>query len=210
MNTYFVSAIDTNVGKTVVSAILSLALDADYWKPVQSGDLDNSDSLKIKELTEGKVVIHPEAFRLNHPLSPHTAAKLDEVSIELSDFQLPETNNNLIIEGAGGLMVPLNEKGNYIADLIQKFNSETFLVIKNYLGSINHTLLSIDYLKRNNIQIKGIIVVGESNQSSEEIIVKNTGVKILHHVPLAQKLSPEFIQEQAYEIRKKLSLNSLV
>ena len=119
-------------------------------------------------------------------MSPHASAKLDNISISLDSFQLPKTNNNLIVEGAGGLLVPINEDGDYLSDIIVKLGMEIILVSKNYLGSINHTLLSMSYLKSNGMSIKGIIIVGERNESSESIIAKNTGVNILHHVPMVE------------------------
>ena len=202
---FFVTGIDTGIGKTVVSAILVEALNADYWKPIQSGDLHYSDTDKVKELVNEKTTLHPEAYRLNNPLSPHVSAKLDSISISLDSFELPKTNNNLIVEGAGGLLVPINEDGNYLSDIILKLGMEIILVSKNYLGSINHTLLSIEYLKSKDISIKGIIIVGEKNESSESIITKNTGVKILHRVPMVESVTKEFIKEQAELLRTALN-----
>ena len=202
---FFVTGIDTDIGKTVVSAILVEALNADYWKPIQSGDLHYTDTDKVKELVNGKTILHPEAYRLNKPLSPHAAAKLDNISISLTSFQLPKTNNNLIVEGAGGLLVPINEDGDYLSDIIVKLGMEIILVSKNYLGSINHTLLSIEYLKSKSISIKGIIIVGEKNESSESIITKNTEVNILHRVPMAESVTREFIKEQAELLKSALN-----
>ena len=202
---FFVTGIDTGIGKTVVSAILVEALNADYWKPIQSGDLHYTDTDKVKQLVNEKTILHPEVYRLNNPLSPHVSAKLDSISISLASFQLPKTNNNLIVEGAGGLLVPINEDGNYLSDIILKLGMEIILVSKNYLGSINHTLLSIEYLKSNSISVKGIIIVGEKNESSESIITKNTGVKILHHVPMVESVTKEFIKEQAELLRTALN-----
>lgn len=204
-NSFFVTGIDTNIGKTVVSAIVVEALNADYWKPIQSGDLHYTDTDKVKELVNEKSILHPETYRLNNPLSPHASAKLDNISISLNSFQLPKTNNNLIVEGAGGLLVPINEDGDYLSDIIVKLGMEVILVSKNYLGSINHTLLSIEYLKSKSISIKGIIIVGEKNESSESIITKNTKVNILHRVPMAESVTREFIKEQAELLRSALN-----
>jgi len=202
---FFVTGIDTNIGKTIVSAILVEALNADYWKPIQSGDLHYADTDKVKELVNEKIILHPETYRLNNPLSPHASAKLDNVSISLDSFQLPKTNNNLIVEGAGGLLVPINEDGDYLSDIIEKLGMEIILVSKNYLGSINHTLLSVAYLKSKGISIKGIIIVGEKNESSESIITKNTGVNILHRVPMVEIVTTEFIKGQAELLRTALN-----
>ena len=138
-------------------------------------------------------------------MSPHASAKLDNISISLASFQLPKTNNNLIVEGAGGLLVPINEDGNYLSDIIVKLGMEVILVSKNYLGSINHTLLSIEYLKSKSISIKGIIIVGEKNESSESIITKNTEVNILHRVPMVESVTREFIKEQAELLKSALN-----
>jgi dethiobiotin synthetase len=192
---YFITAIDTNVGKTVVSAILCKALNYSYWKPIQCGDLDNSDTLKVKGLVE-KVNAFKETFSLKYPLSPHEAASLSSVNVDIDSFVLP-TNDSLIIEGAGGLMVPLNDKGDLVIDIAKKFSAEIILVIKNYLGSINHSLLSLDYLKRNNFKIKGIVITGDSNPSSERIIEEISGCKIILRIPQSSFINEDFIERQA-------------
>ena len=144
----FVSGIGTEIGKTFCSAIIVEALNADYWKPVQAGELDQLDSDFVRRaITNTITTIHPEQFLLSQPMSPHAAAKLDGIELKLSDFKVPATTNNLVIEGAGGLMVPINEKGDFIVDLIPHIADEVILISKNYLGSINHTLLSIELLK---------------------------------------------------------------
>lgn len=182
MKNYFITGIGTNIGKTVVSAILTEVLEADYWKPIQAGDLGFSDSLTVKNLISNqKSFIHPETYRLNKPMSPHAAAKLDNIEIELDKIILPKTSNNLIIEGAGGLMVPLNNK-ELIIDLIKKLEVEVILVSHNYLGSINHTLLSIETLKSKKITIAGIIFNGEKNLETESFILNYTGIKCLGRV----------------------------
>ena len=177
--TYFITGIGTEIGKTLVSAILVEKLKADYWKPIQSGDLDFSDTIKVKNLISNKKsIFHPEAYRLTQPYSPHYSASLDKVEIDLNKIKCPETDNHLIIEGAGGLMVPLNEY-HLMIDLIKKLNAEVILVSKNYLGSINHTLLSIEALKNRDIPIIGIIFNGSSTPSTEEIILKMSNIKCL-------------------------------
>ena len=170
MRRIFVTGIGTDVGKTVVSAILTEALEADYWKPIQAGDLDNSDSIKVQNLISNeKTVIHTEVIKLNSPMSPHAAAQIDNLEIKLSDFKLPETNNNLIVEGAGGLMVPLNDN-DLIIDLIEVLDVEVVLVSQNYLGSINHTILSLDALKNRGIKVLGVIFNGVENTETEKYI----------------------------------------
>ena len=195
MKKIFVTGIGTDVGKTVVSAILTEALEADYWKPVQAGDLEFSDSIKVENLISNtKTKIHQEGIKLNSPMSPHAAAEIDNVEISLTDFCLPETNNNLIVEGAGGLMVPLNDK-DLIIDLIQHLAIDVVLVSQNYLGSINHTILSIDALKNRGINVIGIIFNGNSNKETEKYILNYSGLTCLGRI------------EQHAEINKEIVLN---
>jgi dethiobiotin synthetase len=194
MRPIFISGIGTEIGKTIVSAVLVEKLEADYWKPVQSGELDNSDSMLIERLISNKrTTIHPEAYRLTQPFSPHKSAALDGIHIDLDKIKLPKTDNQLIIEGAGGLMVPLNEK-DLIIDLIKKLDAEVVLVSKNYLGSINHTLLSVELLKNRNIPIRKLIFSGESNQSSEDVIYKQTGLNIIR-IPFFEEINKETIKQ---------------
>ena len=156
----FITGIGTEIGKTIVSAALVEKLKADYWKPVQSGDLNNSDTNKVRNLITNKTSnFHPETYALTQPFSPHKSAAIDGISIDKNKFSIPVTGNKLIIEGAGGLMVPLNTNF-LIIDLIKQLNVEVILVSRNYLGSINHTLLSVDALKQRNIPVKGIIFNG--------------------------------------------------
>ncbi len=183
MNKYFITGIGTGIGKTLVSAILTEKLKADYWKPIQSGDLETSDSITINSLvSNSRTVIHPESYRLTQPLSPHLSARLDGIEIDLNQIHLPETNNNLIIEGAGGLMVPLNET-ELIVDLIKKLGVEVILVSQNYLGSINHTLLSVNLLRQYEIPVKGIIFNGTKNEETERYILQYTKIKKLGYIP---------------------------
>lgn len=206
MNTksYFITGIGTDVGKTVVSAILSEALEATYWKPVQAGDLHFSDTLKIKAYCSEKVSFLPERYRLNTPASPHYAAKLDGIEIQLSDFELPKVDGNLLVEGAGGLLVPINEKGLLYIDLIQHFNLPIILVSRHYLGSINHTLLSLEALKNRNIQVEIIVFVGDENIATESIILSHYPIQKVIRIPLADEVNREFVRKQALEIRAKI------
>ncbi|MCC9036745.1 dethiobiotin synthase [Chryseobacterium sp. Ch-15] len=165
----FITGIGTEVGKTVCSAILTKYFKADYWKPIQSGDLDFSDSMKIKEWVGGHVVIHPEIYRLQLAASPHQSAAEEGVLINSNDFKIPETQNNLIVEGAGGLMVPISDE-EFIIDLIEKLNLPVALVVRNYLGCINHTLLSLMLLEQKNIKIEYLILNGSFPSDSERII----------------------------------------
>jgi len=206
--TVFISGISTDVGKTVVSAIIAEALEASYWKPIQAGDLDNSDSLKIKKYCSEQVTVLNEKFQLSKPMSPHAAAEIDQIQIEIDDFQTPTVNGNLVIEGAGGLMVPLNSNGLLVIDLIEKNNWPVILVSRHYLGSINHTLLSVEVLKKRNIPIAGIIFVGDENKATESIIAKQTQVPIWGRIPLAEKMNKEFVKNQAAIWKKNTFLQS--
>lgn len=200
MTKYFVSGIDTGIGKTLISAILTEKLNADYWKPIQSGDLDQSDSKTVASLiSNSRTIIHPETYRLTQPLSPHLSSRLDGISIKIEQMVLPETENHLIVEGAGGLMVPLNEN-DLIIDLVKKLKLEMILVSENYLGSINHTLLSLAMLKLYNIPVKGIIFNGEENEETENYIVNYTGVEFLGRIPKMQTIDKEVILECTHMI----------
>ncbi|MBI1838063.1 MAG: dethiobiotin synthase [Flavobacteriia bacterium] len=202
---FFVTGIGTNVGKTVVSAILSEALKATYWKPVQAGDLDYSDSIKVDILTSKNVNVLEEKYRFNTSASPHLAAEIDGIKIKLSDFRLPSVDSNLIVEGAGGLMVPINNEGDLYIDIIQQFKLPVILVSMHYLGSINHTLLSIEALKSRNIQIEGIVFVGDENSATEKIILQKMKLNVIARIPFTDKIDYEFIQNQSKKINSNYS-----
>lgn len=206
MQKIFVTGIGTDVGKTVVSAVLVEALQADYWKPIQAGDLDNSDTQKVKCLvTNTKSQFHKEAFRLNTPASPHYAAELDGVEISLKNIQLPQTTNQLIIEGAGGLMVPINQKGETIIDVIKHLDASVILVSRHYLGSINHTLISLNVIKSEGLKVEGIIFVGDENKATESIIEKLGGARILGRVPNLTTIDKSTIAEVAQSFKSSLA-----
>lgn len=177
----FITGIGTDVGKTIASAIITQALEADYWKPIQAGDLDNSDSCKIKRyISNNKTTIHENSYQLNTPASPHLAAELDGIKINLKQITEPKTENHLVIEGAGGVLVPLNDD-DCVIDLIQK-DYKVIVVSRHYLGSINHTLLTIEALKNRKITVAGIVFSGDENKSTEEIILKKTKVKFIGRI----------------------------
>lgn len=165
----FVTGIGTGVGKTVCSAVLTKYFNADYWKPIQSGDLSYSDTMKIKEWVGKDSICHPETYRLQLAASPHQSAAEENVHISVNDFTLPETTKNLVIEGAGGLMVPLSDQ-EFIIDLIEKLNIPAVLVVRNYLGCINHTLLSVMALRQSGIHLKYLILNGEFPADTERVI----------------------------------------
>ena len=176
----FITGIGTGIGKTIISAVLTESLKADYWKPIQSGDLDNSDTLKVKSLISNTVSkFFPEAYRLTQPYSPHKSADLDGIIIDPEKIIMPDTNNQLIIEGAGGLMVPINNNFLMI-DLIQQLKADVVLVIKHYLGSINHSLLSLEALKSRNIPVRAVIYNGDRDEYAEDIISNYASCKIIY------------------------------
>jgi len=204
MGRIFITGIGTGIGKTIVSAIVTEALQADYWKPIQAGLQEDTDSQTVYKLITNSVTkIHPEAFRLNMPASPHAAAKAENKEIHIKDIRIPATANNLVIEGAGGLMVPLNDK-ELMIDFIKETNAPVILVVKHYLGSINHTLLSVEALKQRKINVAGIIYNGEPNASSEEAIEAFTQSKILGRIEQEAVFSQGIILKYAQKIKSSL------
>ena len=193
---YVVTGIGTDVGKTVVSAIIAQALEADYWKPIQSGELENSDSHKIDRLTNDNVHILSERYRLTEPLSPHASAAIDGIHLQLSELTLPETNRNLLVEGAGGLMVPINDT-DLLIDVFKQWNLPVIIVSRHYVGSINHTILTIEALQNRGITIKGLVFVGDENKATESFILNHTNVPFLIRIPLATEVTTDFVQQQA-------------
>lgn len=201
-----VAGIGTEIGKTIASAVLVEALRADYWKPVQSGALDDSDTETVRRLvSNSQSRFHPEAYRLTQPLSPHAAAELDGVRIDLSRLIPPPTDNTLIIELAGGLMVPLNERDLNL-DWVQRLGLPVVLVSRNYLGSINHTLLSVEVCRNRNIPVLGILFNGLIVPASEAFILNYSGLPCLGRIRQEDVITPEVVSRYAAE----LNLNGLL
>lgn len=199
----FITGIGTDVGKTIASAIIVEALEADYWKPIQAGDLDNSDSHKIKGLgirEKGKVF--PNAYALNTACSPHLAAQLDGITIDLKQIKEPKTDNHLVIEGAGGILVPMNDT-ECVVDLIQK-DYKVIVVSRHYLGSINHTLLTVEALQNRKIKVAGIIFSGDENKATETIILKKTGAKLIGRIDNEPYFDANVIGYYADKFRENL------
>lgn len=198
----FITGIGTEVGKTVCSAVLTKYFKADYWKPVQSGDLDFSDSMKIKNWIGENTLCHPETYRFQLAASPHQSAKEEGITIDLTEFTLPETENNLIVEGAGGLIVPLNDN-EFIIDLIERLNIPAALVVRNYLGCINHTLLSISALAQREIKLEYLILNGDFPQDTERVICKNIQqeTKIIR-IPDLENITKENIESIVKQLEK--------
>ncbi|MCE2613374.1 dethiobiotin synthase [Flavobacteriaceae bacterium D16] len=203
MKRIFVTGISTEVGKTIASAILVEALEADYWKPIQAGDLDYSDSHKIAKLISNKnSVIHQNSYALNTPISPHAAAEIDGVQIDLMAIKEPKTNNHLVIEGAGGLLVPLNQTDT-IADLIQP-NYHVVVVSRHYLGSINHTLLSLEAIKNRGLKAS-LIFSGEEHPTTEQIILEKSKAACLGRIGEEPEFTKEVIKKYAQAFNQSLS-----
>ena len=199
----FITGISTDVGKTIASAIITEALEADYWKPIQAGDLDNSDSHFIKsKITNPKSIIFPNSYQFNTPASPHLAAELDGITIDLKNIIEPKTTNHLVIEGAGGVFVPLNNT-DLVIDLIQP-DYKVIIVSRHYLGSINHTLLTIEALKSRNLKVAGIIFNGNENTATETIILNKTGLKCIGRIENEPYFDQNVISEYADLFRENL------
>jgi dethiobiotin synthetase len=171
-NSFFITGIGTGVGKTVVSAVFAQYIQAGYWKPIQSGSLAQSDSIEVAALIDNRLSIYPERFRLRLAASPHQAAEAEGLHIELSDFELPETDGPVIVEGAGGLFVPINDQ-NFVIDLIRQLQLPAVLVVRDYLGCINHTLLSVQALKAANIPVAYVIFNGTFNPATKAVIARH-------------------------------------
>jgi dethiobiotin synthetase len=200
---YFVTAIGTDSGKTVVSAILTEAYSADYWKPIQAGLPTDSEQVKAL-ISNGDSKILPERYLLKTPASPHFAAEVDQIQIHLADFNLPEYKaKTLVIEGAGGALVPINET-DFVIDIAQQIDCKLIVVCNLYLGSINHTLLTFNELKRRGLTIAGIVFNGPPNHASEAIILKHTAAKKLLHILPTDKLDQEWIKGYARELKSNL------
>jgi len=199
----FITGIGTDVGKTIASAIITESLEADYWKPIQAGDLENSDSHKVKSfLSNKRTLIHPNSYALNTPASPHFAAELDRIAIDLKKIIEPVTQNHLVVEGAGGVFVPINNT-DCVIDLIQP-DYKVIVVSRHYLGSINHTLLTIEALQIRKIAVAGIVFSGDQNKATEEIILSKAGIKCIGRIEQETYFDQNVIKEYADLFREQL------
>lgn len=199
----FITGIGTDVGKTIASAIVVEALEADYWKPIQAGDLHNSDTQKVQaKVANKKSTFFPNSFALHTPASPHLAAALDGIAIELNQIQEPITTNHLVIEGAGGVFVPLNNS-DCIIDII-KPEYKVIVVSRHYLGSINHTLLTVEALQNRKLSIAGIIFSGDKNKASEEIILNKTNLPMVGRIENEPFFDEAVVSYYANQFREKL------
>lgn len=198
----FVTGISTDVGKTLVSAILVEALQADYWKPIQAGDVDFGDMDRVKALvSNSKSVFYKNTYALQTPMSPHAAAEIDGVAIELDKIIVPETENTLVMEGAGGLLVPINDTQT-IADIIPS-DALVIVVSRHYLGSINHTLMTLELLQQKGCKM-ALIYSGNEHTTTESIIDKMTGVPVIGNVDEEVEVNPKVIKKYADLFKENL------
>jgi dethiobiotin synthetase len=203
MKRYFVTGIGTGVGKTLVSAVLTEALQADYWKPVQTGFPEDSDRVMVSGLVSNPVsMFFKEAYYFRKPASPHQAAFYEQAEIDEKKILLPGSNNeHLVIEGAGGLLVPLNQRC-FVIDLARQLDAEVILVCRNYLGCINHSLLSLDYLARNNFKIKGLVLNGNFDPLVRSAIVNYANLPVLAELEEV----PQINKQQVLQLSKRVTL----
>jgi dethiobiotin synthetase len=202
--TFFITGISTDVGKTIVSAIIAEALEADYWKPIQAGDLEHSDTHKVKGLiSNSKTKFHESIYNLNTPMSPHASAEIDNTKISVSKIKRPNTRNTLVIEGAGGVLVPLNDRETVI-DLILT-TDKVIVVSRHELGSINHTLLTVEALKQRKLDLFGIVFSGDEHPSTERIISKMTGIPIIGRIDKEPYFDKNVIVAYAEKFKDELT-----
>lgn len=186
-----------DVGKTVVSAILTVLFNGEYWKPIQCGDESTSDTVIVKTWLDGtKQIIHPPAYSFKTPVSPHHAARLENTSISLDSIIVPRTTRPLIIESTGGIFSPLTIRSLPI-DLFQSWNCQWVVVSRHYLGSINHTLLTINALKQRQLPIMGLIFNGDPNPDSEAAIMQTSQIPLLGRLLPESHLDVETIHQYA-------------
>ncbi|CAA0145109.1 dethiobiotin synthase [Tenacibaculum maritimum] len=199
---YFITGISTEVGKTIASAIITEALEADYWKPIQAGELDNSDMDKVKRfISNSKSTFHSNSYALKTPMSPHAAAEIDKVTIDVAKITIPSTTNHLVIEGAGGLLVPLNDTET-ILNLIQP-DYKVIVVSRHYLGSINHTLLTVNLLQQKGFNV-ALLFSGNEHKSTEEIIQKMTQIPIIGRIEEEPYFDKNVVKEYASSFKERL------
>jgi dethiobiotin synthetase len=203
LNSIAIAGIHTGIGKTIASAVIAEAIGADYWKPVQAG-LEERDTHTVRELiSNGVKRVHGEAILLSRPISPHAAAAVDGIDIDYKTFEWPQTDKTLLVETAGGILSPISANGT-MADFITHYNMPAILVSQNYLGSINHTLMSIEVLRSRDIKLLGIVMCGPENPSSEAFIEQYGKVPVIAHIPHFERLDSGAVSECAVKINAKL------
>jgi dethiobiotin synthase len=190
MNGFFVTGTDTGVGKTVLSALLVAALDGIYWKPVQTGAIEGTDLDSVRQWAECPAErLLPERYRFDLPVSPHLAARKSGIRIALDDFGLPApvANHPHIVEGAGGVMVPLNEK-DLMLDLMRHFGLPVVVGTRTTLGTINHTLLTLAALRGAHLNVRGVVLIGARNVENESAIETYGNVRVIGHIPVLERI----------------------
>lgn len=199
-----IAGIDTEVGKTLVSLLVCNALKMDYWKPVQTGYPKDSDRIFVEENSLFEVKTFPETYCYKEPVSPHQAAIKEGPEIDIEQINLPQSDNAILVETAGGIMSPLSYKATNL-DMMEKLGLPVILVVKNYLGSINHTLMSIKLLKEK-CNLMGLIISGDQQSFSEEAYTKIGDCKILAHIPQLDKIDEANVKEQTDKLAKYIKL----
>ncbi|MDX1326374.1 MAG: dethiobiotin synthase [Arenibacter sp.] len=200
MKQFFVTGISTGVGKTLAAAIMVEAMGADYWKPVQTGEDTDNDTV-AKLISNPKTVIHKNSYALKAPISPHAAATLEGVYIDPNKIIEPQTERALVIEGAGGLLVPLNDSDT-ILDIIMP-TYKVVVVSRHYLGSINHSLLTIQWLQTKGYDV-AVLFSGNEDTHTEEVIIKKTKVRVIGRIDEESSFDKEVIKKYADKFRPAL------
>jgi dethiobiotin synthetase len=190
-NRFFITGTDTGIGKTVVSALLCAALDAIYWKPIQTGTREGTDRdtvTKLAEIPASRTI--PEVYRFAPPVSPHLAARLAGARIELRKIRMPQlaANEALIVEGAGGALVPIN-RTQLMTDLMRHLQLPVLLITRTSLGTINHTLLSLAALRSARLDVRGVVMVGKSNRENRKAIEHYGEIEVVGAVPMLAKIN---------------------
>jgi len=204
MKHYFITAIGTDSGKSLVSAIVTEALKADYWKVVQAGNVETDKETVMSLVSNTQSVFHNESYLLDAPESPHSSAAKQGVTIDIEKIKLPTIENEyLVTEGAGGILVPLNDD-HLVIDLAGKFDCEVILVSNVYLGSINHTLLTVNELKRRKLKVRGVIFNGDENLASKKYILQYSGYQELLSIPTLETVDEKVVKHYAEKVRKNL------
>jgi len=204
MTGYFVTGTDTDVGKTVVCSWLMLALDGEYWKPVQAGLDGETDEDTVRRLTGlPDERFHDSSYRLKAALSPHEAARREGIDIDIDRITLPRHRRSLIVEGAGGLLVPLNGES-FVVSLIAKLGLPVILVARSQIGTINHTLLSLEALRARQIEIAGIVINGPANPANRDALANFGRVSIIAELPAFDPLDRASVAQAARRIKPVL------
>jgi dethiobiotin synthetase len=200
----FVTGTDTNVGKTVLSAMLCAGLGYSYWKPIQTGTIEGSDResvMRYAGLSESQTL--PEVYRFEPPVSPHLAAKLAGVRIDLASIRRPQVATPLVIEGAGGVLVPINER-DLMIDLVKSLGAPVVLAARTTLGTINHTLLSIHALRSANLELKGVVLIGEENEENRLAIEHYGSVQVFGRIPPLPSITRESLSAIFQDLRIRM------